>query len=281
MATDPFTAAAAAVEVASGIASLFGGGGDEGQSASSLYKDQREHTEKYGMSIRRGAEKAGFNPLTYLGAMGPGGAIPAGAQVAADSPLAGFQAIAGGLASYGEAVTEEAKSEQAKKKAEQQLAHVKKEQQQAGGSAGVLKNTEKLAGPVTGRIRPKARNFHELWRDGDNGIPVVLMDGTPGYLPSIVAKRLRLTAGDYVSAGDMEELFGDELGQGIIAPRIPGAVQQNLGGLFGYGVEERKDRLAAKGIDPINNHDPEGLSFPEEATAPTVGDRRRLRHANR
>lgn len=229
--------------------------------------------------LRSAAEKAGFNPLTVLGASGltPGGgggggggqAFVANAYTNPGStvglpPLASPQLVASGLHTVADAAKNIGESVTAHIEHQNELARIAQEENRSGvevpktstvaTTAPLVLNKKvatagSVAVPDDGRkLRPRARP--DLWSDGQTVL--IKPDGTTGIYPTAVASRLGLKNWDTMIGEDYEALYGDELGQIVLGPRLPGAIQQNEGGVMGADVQDRiedlRDRTQGDGL---------------------------------
>lgn len=202
--------------------------------------------------LRYEAEKAGFNPLTALKATGGAGFQTGQTPVSLGAILqsAGESAIS----AYNEA-------DPVKKEAQ------RLENELTKARISALKTTENLPKPgetvksvqgnesmprtmsnITdaGQTRPRSRQ-DAMGMHAKGLVMVVLPDGQFGHVPRKVLERIvdpkEVKNGMVLIAEDYEAIFGDQMGQAVLSPRLPGAVQQNLGGLWGYGQAERQRRL--------------------------------------
>lgn len=266
--------AASAVASVGNMLGIGGGGGDPA-------RDNRRQTIKLikerGDAVREGARRSGFNPLTYLGATAGtavGGAVPETPPLA--SFAAAMNAVADNLTNQQAVENEE---ERLRQSAEMQLDRLQKEQARKGGAVEVAPATGNVGEKLTPNVldmggspaeglarRPQAPG---LWTEG--AIPVVRTDGTRNIVPAKLASRLDLKPWNVWTQGDNEEVYGDEAGQLVGVPRIPGAIQQIEGGIGGYGQDVREsmiDKNAGIGIQysPAGNveiHPPKMQSRPE------------------
>lgn len=251
--------AASGLKVAGGLKSLFGGG------SGGNMRTARENTSAGIMGQAQGArwafENEGFNPLTMLGvssAMGPGGegnGVP---------PLASIAAITGGLQDLADQKqTEQDRKEESEKRSDE-LERLKAERMNAGGAGPVIAKTAaarvpgvaELSSVIEGssvqrgmaKVRPVSREEGlGLWSDG--AILVNLPDGSQQTMPKKTIARLDPKAGNgfNLMMEDFEALFGEETGQVVGLPRVPGAVQQNLGGTLGnLSLQDRQEILDEK-----------------------------------
>lgn len=219
---------------------LFGGGSDPA-------RNNRRQTIKLlrerGDAIREGAERSGFNPLTYLGASS---GAQVGGSVASTPPLASFAATLGQIADgMQESRLNALEEERLRQSAEAQYRRVEADQIRAGGVGGVKQATQAQQVIDMGGtnneglgLRPVARG---LWSQG--AMPVVRGDGTFNQIPAKLGERLGMEPWDVWTMGDNEEIYGDETGQVVGLPRVPGTIQQVEGGMPGYDLEERQERM--------------------------------------
>lgn len=232
---DPVIGAAAVSAAGNIVGGLIGNDGDAA-------RDNRRQTVKLirerGQAVRQGAERSGFNPLTYLAATS--NTSVGGSTAGGPAPLA---SIGAAISTFGNMMYErkiaEEQQERTHKSAMAQLEAIQKAQREAGGAGSTVTRT--IGGLASNKAAEATDpDTTDLWSLGST--QVLGPDGTVMELPTKVAKRLKIEAGDALLAEDYEAMFGDEGGQVVFMPRLPGAVQQNLGGLTGYDVEERKER---------------------------------------
>lgn len=127
---------------------LGGGGGDP---ARNNRKQTLKLIRERGDAVREGAERSGFNPLTYLGATS-GTAV--GGSVAEVPPLASFAATLGDIAQgMVNNRSVEAEEERLRQSAAMQLDRINREKAVAGGAGGVALRTAAagIGSPVTVR----------------------------------------------------------------------------------------------------------------------------------
>lgn len=264
------------VSAGAGLVGGLFGGNKEAKSAKDQqekqYKLNRQEAINRGEWIREGAEKSGFNPLTYLGVNGGsvGGYSGAGGGggSAMAAPLASFAASLGDAAGalFENSETTEEAEQKTIKSVKQQQQRLEREQAAGGGAADVVEDLGGSDAIGMANVRPEGKPG--MWSKGN--FPVILPDGTPGEIPAKLAERLKLRPWDVLMAEDYEAIGGDELGQVAYLPRAAGAMQQVFGGLTGYGMDERMRRLdrwdggmlpdLSTGVEvkpPLMSHQPE------------------------
>lgn len=200
----------------------------------------RENILSQAQGAREAAEEYGFNPLTMLQYGQPGGATPI-AGGGGTPPLASIEAITGGLMDINDVVSGDAARRRAAEQAQLDLAQIKLDQAQAGVIAagpGV--------GPIASTPSPLGRNAVPVATSGGatfqggsrlglgerppvhpfarpiEMIPVRDIDGAPREIPKQIADRLDIQPFGQMIAEDVGALFGDEVGQVIALPQMPG-----------------------------------------------------------
>lgn len=125
-----------AVNIAGKAASFLGLGGDDGPDIEEQYNQSREHMAKAPSAIRKGAERAGFNPLTVL----TSGAV--GGSPGISLPSRGMNRMSA-LEGIGTALTQHTETQEAAltNKVNRQIAEVQLERAQAGGAGDVFTRT--------------------------------------------------------------------------------------------------------------------------------------------
>lgn len=180
MAFDPVTQAALISTGGSLLGGLFGGSSDDGA------RENRKQTLKLirekGDAVREGAERSGFNPLTYLGATA-GTSVSGGGGGSGPGPLA---SIGAALQTYGNAVLENAISEQQQERAHQsaiaQLDHIAKQQADAGGASRVVTQTlgGRMSLPAAKATAPAGSEFSGGVIDRRRDVEATDIQNTPG-----------------------------------------------------------------------------------------------------
>lgn len=202
--------------------------------------------------LRTEAEAAGFNPLTALKATGGAGFQTGQTPVSLGAILqsAGESAIS----AYNE--NDPVRKEAARLENELTRARIDALTTTASLPApGVTRKVSQGNDTVPrsmpsmtseGQIRPRSRqDAFGLLSEGL--VMVALPDGQLGQVPRKTLERFippdEVKNGMALIGGDYEEILGDLAGQTVLAPRVPGAVQQNFGGLSGYGQKERQKNI--------------------------------------
>lgn len=232
--------------VLSGVGSVLGGlGGLFGKKKKQ--PSPRDNIMSQAQGARDAAERYGFNPLTLLQYGQPGGASPIGGD--GTPPLASIEAITGGLMDINEVVSGDAARRRAAEQAQLDLAQIKLDQAQAGVIA-----SGPGVGPIAASPSPLGRNavpvatsggatfqggsrlglgerppVHPFARPIDM-IPVRDIDGAPRQIPKQMADRLDIQPFGQMIAEDVEALFGDEVGQVIALPQMPGVITYSTAG---------------------------------------------------
>lgn len=225
--------ASAAASIVGGVSSMNSGGG--GESIRKQYKRQRDHVKQYGNAIRQGAENAGFNPLTYLAAMGPGGAMPG--VVGGGSTLGSHQMIANGIATlFDDRTTEELEVEQTQK-ATDQLERIANERIKAGGVGKIAETTAR----VETIKRPKIPTGVINTPVTETATPAMSDEGTlPGVEP------IYTIAGPVYPSGKSSDAEGGEARYGELAAELIGLSS------FVYDLWNQSDiQSRLKGQEPL------------------------------
>lgn len=92
-------------------------------------------------------------------------------------------------------------------------------------------------------VKPKSRlDALGMWSEGSTF--VIMPDGSEGEMPTKMLKRIDpdAKAGFQIIAEDFEAVFGDEIGQLVLAPRLKGIVDQVLGGVSTVRSQEERQR---------------------------------------
>lgn len=165
-----------AVNIAGKVGGLLGIGGDDGPSIGEQYAMSRQHMAKAPSAIRRGAERAGFNPLTVLSS----GAV--GGSPGISLPSAGLNRIAS-LEGIGTALNEHVERKQAAtlNAANIELASVQAERAKAGGAGDVFTRTRNSVlnyrpassggvGPTADPLSPKKVDPRPVTVQRDDGL---------------------------------------------------------------------------------------------------------------
>ena len=125
-----------AVSIAGKVGGLLGIGEDDGPSIGEQYAMSRQHMAKAPSAIRRGAERAGFNPLTVLGSGAVGGSPGISLPGSGGNSMASLEGI-------GTALNDHVERKQAAtlNAANIELAAVQAERAKAGGVGDVFTRT--------------------------------------------------------------------------------------------------------------------------------------------
>lgn len=237
-------ATAAAPSLVSGVLGIFG--------AKKRRKQARSDQKKQFERLREAAERGGFNPLTALQSTGGAGfgALPSSAP-----PLASIDFIRDALSGVADEVTGEAAERRATDRFNRELAELQLERAKGGRAADAIvaapgaarvgrqttytvapeaTSTGTLPGYAPGAVRPVARPTFT----SAGSIPVFGIGGAPETMNRRVADRLGIKPWDYRMVEDVEAVYGDEAGQVIAMPQIPGAVVVNEGSKDPNKVQE-------------------------------------------
>lgn len=240
--------------------SLFGSSKTAGKEKRAYKRSRKDdlNDKKWQFHRLRGAaERGGFNPLTALGTTGTAGfGSIQGGNLA--PPLASTQMLVEGFKGIGD-VAQGLRDEHLSRK-EHQLELQKIELDKKRGAAPAqLSRPKSIAAPRKEAIReqlgvPTGEGITKrptgrpgLWSKG--ATPLIRPDGQPTIVPTKVADRLDLVAFDAMVVDDYSMMYGDEIGQGVATPQIPGAVIQNEGGVFEQRTAEERERIIA---DPMS-----------------------------
>jgi len=231
-------------------ASIVGGLMGRKDAENQRERDKKDKKKQF-IELRKAAERGGFNPLTALAATGTGGFgnIAGGAP-----PLASTQMLVDGFKGVTDAFSGQAAREAERQELELDLAKIKLDQargdiasneppaQFAGGTTfrlprsvavprpAAVEQVEQMGVPSGGGLSTRPAGRPGLWSKG--GVPLIRPDGQSVLYSKKVADRLGLGAFDALIVEDYEAIYGDELGQGVALPQLPGAVIQNEGGVL-------------------------------------------------
>lgn len=237
MAIDPVVTASAI----SAAGSLLGGAGG-GTDAARL---NRIHTLKLykqgGERLREGAERSGFNPLTYAQIMG--GSTISGGGSSGPAPLA---SVGAALSTFGNAMLDreiaEEQQERTHKSAMAQLEAIQRSQREAGGVGGVITRT---VGGLASRAAGGGTSpdgFAGAAIDAERKIDVADVMNTPG---ANVIENDWTFGPVYLPGSEPPE--ADEAV--MMAPIILPQISYNVGGKLGRELD--KKRWAADMADSI------------------------------
>lgn len=226
-------------------------GGNDGESSRDNRIQQEKLIRKKPQMIREGAERAGFNPLTYMMSGATGSSVAPG--TGGNSPLASWDALASVVDAVGAAKDQIEADNKQQETAKRQLERVAQDQRQSGAPGNPATETKPAVSPETVEMlgeparpntslvhtRPVSRFEQGVW--GAGAVPVYDITGKGAYIPQRVADRLKLKAGDTLIMEDYEAVYGDEAGQVIALPKLPS--------LF-LNMEEGHDSAEAKRAPP-------------------------------
>lgn len=271
----PPIVAAAAPSLISGVLGIFG--------AKKKRKQSMSDAKKQFSRLREAAERGGFNPLTALQATGTGGFanLPSSAP-----PLASLDFIRDGLTGISDELTGEAAERRATDRFNRELAELQLEKAR-GATPAVGGTAPRLVGPANkvtvgspaprvgaplspvrrnsdGQIRPPAGR-PTLWSKGST--PMIRGDGSYMVVPTITAEFLKAEPYSLWPMENNEAIYGEETGQVVGLPRVPGVVEQHEGGFLGVSdIETRKGLAADRGLstEGLNT----GINWPSLSPKP-------------
>jgi len=228
---------------------LFGAKSSKDEAKQAYYDNKRTVLNQPGW-VRKGAEAAGFNPLTVLGAGGMQTGFNGGGGGAA--PLASIDMIVGGLREASDELTGQAALDRQAQELETDLLRLQVEKL-AGtlpalkaapgvadlGKKAVAATPVKVGGvPVASRVRPRARPT--LY---DKGMaPFFYMDGVEGHAPLRALEAAGVKPWGVLTGGARSEYLGDELGELTGIDAVPGGKVVLDGGLLSRNWSDAAER---------------------------------------
>lgn len=257
---------AASGAIASGLASIGGSLLGRKKQKTEWDFEERRYLEKNRFKwLRRGAKRAGFNPLTVLGATG--GQMAGVNPTVTDAPL-GFATIAAkALADAGASYLsfDPIAYEQSQRNLELTNSMIDLNRSEA------MRNV-KGGGPVTASPPTDDGEINQadfqgpLIPPGHKLYPKVQVWGPAGgeiVLPYDIAERMRIRPGGTLTAGDLSEIVGELSGEVYSTLGVDGIVET----LLGQGVildKRERERLRLQ----LNRAEKAGDRIPDENISP-------------